>query len=307
MEMIQAEELVYEYEKRDDEGNVVGMHRAVDGVDIDVRPGQFVAILGHNGSGKSTLAKHMNAILVPTGGTMWVNGRDTKDPNELMNVRQSAGMVFQNPDNQIIGTVVEEDVGFGPENLGVPTDEIWKRVEDSLRAVGMLEYRKNSPNKLSGGQKQRVAIAGVIAMEPQCIVLDEPTAMLDPNGRKEVLRTVHELRKRKNVTVILITHYMEEVVDADWVYVMDSGHVVMRGTPRQIFSQVDELKKYHLDVPQVTMLAEELRKRGMDIPKGILHREELVQYIMKAQKKTHRNGETNVNKTGTYKLYLQSR
>lgn len=285
MEMIQAEELVYEYEKRDDEGNVVGMHRAVDGVDIDVRPGQFVAVLGHNGSGKSTLAKHMNAILVPTGGTMWVNGRDTKDPNELMNVRQSAGMVFQNPDNQIIGTVVEEDVGFGPENLGVPTDEIWKRVEDSLRAVGMLEYRKNSPNKLSGGQKQRVAIAGVIAMEPQCIVLDEPTAMLDPNGRKEVLRTVHELRKRKNVTVILITHYMEEVVDADWVYVMDSGHVVMRGTPRQIFSQVDELKKYHLDVPQVTMLAEELRRRGMDIPKGILHREELVQYIMKAQKK----------------------
>ena len=285
MEMIQAEELVYEYEKRDDEGNVVGMHRAVDGVDIDVRPGQFVAILGHNGSGKSTLAKHMNAILVPTGGTMWVNGRDTKDPNELMNVSQSAGMVFQNPDNQIIGTVVEEDVGFGPENLGVPTDEIWKRVEDSLRAVGMLEYRKNSPNKLSGGQKQRVAIAGVIAMEPQCIVLDEPTAMLDPNGRKEVLRTVHELRKRKNVTVILITHYMEEVVDADWVYVMDSGHVVMRGTPRQIFSQVDELKKYHLDVPQVTMLAEELRKRGMDIPKGILHREELVEYIMKAQKK----------------------
>ena len=285
MEMIQAEEIVYEYEKRDDEGNVVGMHRAVDGVDIDVRPGQFVAILGHNGSGKSTLAKHMNAILVPTGGTMWVNGRDTKDPNELMNVRQSAGMVFQNPDNQIIGTVVEEDVGFGPENLGVPTDEIWKRVEESLRAVGMLEYRKNSPNKLSGGQKQRVAIAGVIAMEPQCIVFDEPTAMLDPNGRKEVLRTVHELRKRKNVTVILITHYMEEVVDADWVYVMDSGHVVMRGTPRQIFSQVDELKKYHLDVPQVTMLAEELRKRGMDIPKGILHREELVEYIMKAQKK----------------------
>ncbi len=285
MEMIQAEELVYEYEKRDDEGNVIGTHRAVDGVDMDVRPGQFVAILGHNGSGKSTLAKHMNAILVPSGGTMWVNGRDTKDPNELMNVRQSAGMVFQNPDNQIIGTVVEEDVGFGPENLGIPTDEIWKRVEDSLKAVGMLEYRKNSPNKLSGGQKQRVAIAGVIAMEPKCIVLDEPTAMLDPNGRKEVIRTVQELRKRKNVTVILITHYMEEVVDADWVYVMDSGHVVMRGTPRQIFSQVDELKKYRLDVPQVTMLADELRKRGMDIPKGILHREELIEHIMKAQKK----------------------
>ena len=237
MEMIQAEELVYEYEKRDDEGNVVGMHRAVDGVDIDVRPGQFVAILGHNGSGKSTLAKHMNAILVPTGGTMWVNGRDTKDPNELMNVRQSAGMVFQNPDNQIIGTVVEEDVGFGPENLGVPTDEIWKRVEDSLRAVGMLEYRKNSPNKLSGGQKQRVAIAGVIAMEPQCIVLDEPTAMLDPNGRKEVLRTVHELRKRKNVTVILITHYMEEVeILCDRIIILDKGKIIAQGTS-------DELKK----------------------------------------------------------------
>ena len=251
----------------------------LDHISFQVDDGEMLVITGPNGGGKSTLAKHMNAILVPTGGTMWVNGRDTKDPNELMNVRQSAGMVFQNPDNQIIGTVVEEDVGFGPENLGVPTDEIWKRVEDSLRAVGMLEYRKNSPNKLSGGQKQRVAIAGVIAMEPQCIVLDEPTAMLDPNGRKEVLRTVHELRKRKNVTVILITHYMEEVVDADWVYVMDSGHVVMRGTPRQIFSQVDELKKYHLDVPQVTMLAEELRKRGMDIPKGILHREELVEYI----------------------------
>ena len=280
MEMIQAEELVYEYEKRDDEGNVVGMHRAVDGVDIDVRPGQFVAILGHNGSGKSTLAKHMNAILVPTGGTMWVNGRDTKDPNELMNVRQSAGMVFQNPDNQIIGTVVEEDVGFGPENLGVPTDEIWKRVEDSLRAVGMLEYRKNSPNKLSGGQKQRVAIAGVIAMEPQCIVLDEPTAMLDPNGRKEVLRTVHELRKRKNVTVILITHYMEEVVDADYVYVMEKGKIVMDGTPRDIFSRVDELKEHRLDVPQATLVADELRSAGVPIPQGILTRKELVDAIM---------------------------
>lgn len=210
---------------------------------------------------------------------MWVNGRDTKDPMELMNVRQSAGMVFQNPDNQIIGTVVEEDVGFGPENLGVPTDEIWKRVEDSLRAVGMLEYRTHSPNKLSGGQKQRVAIAGVIAMEPQCIVLDEPTAMLDPNGRKEVIRTVQELRKRKQVTVILITHYMEEVIDADQVYVMDGGHIVMQGTPREIFSQVDELKKYRLDVPQATMLAEALRKRGLDIPKGILRREELVEAL----------------------------
>ena len=276
MEMIQAEELVYEYEKRDDEGNVVGMHRAVDGVDIDVRPGQFVAILGHNGSGKSTLAKHMNAILVPTGGTMWVNGRDTKDPNELWNIRQSAGMVFQNPDNQIIGTVVEEEVGFGPENLGVPTDEIWKRVENSLRAVGMLERRKDSPNKLSGGQKQRVAIAGVIAMEPKCIVLDEPTAMLDPNGRKEVIEAVEQLRKEKNVTVILITHYMEEVIDADQVFVMDEGHVVMHGTPKEIFSRVDELKKYRMDVPQVTMLADALIQKGVPLPKGILRREELV-------------------------------
>lgn len=286
MEMVQARELIYEYEKRDDEGNVIGMNRAVDGIDLDIGPGQFAAILGHNGSGKSTLAKHLNAILVPTGGTMWVNGRDTKDPRELMSVRQSAGMVFQNPDNQIIGTVVEEDVGFGPENLGVPTDEIWKRVEDSLSAVGMLEYRTHSPNKLSGGQKQRVAIAGVIAMEPQCIVLDEPTAMLDPNGRKEVIRTVQELRKRRHVTVILITHYMEEVIDADQVYVMDSGHIVMKGTPREIFSRVEELKKYRLDVPQATMLAEELRKRGLPVPRGILRKEELVEAVAKIAGRT---------------------
>ena len=279
MEMIHAEELVYEYDKRDEEGNVIGTNRAIDGVDIDVPQGSFVAVLGHNGSGKSTLAKHMNAILVPTGGTMWVDGRDTRDPDELWNVRQTAGMVFQNPDNQIIGTVVEEDVGFGPENLGVPTDEIWKRVEDSLRAVGMIEYRKSSPNKLSGGQKQRVAIAGVIAMEPKCIVLDEPTAMLDPNGRKEVIRAVEKLRKEKNVTVILITHYMEEVIDADQVFVMDGGHIVMHGTPREIFSRVDELKAYRMDVPQVTMLAEELRKRGLGLPKGILRREELVEAL----------------------------
>lgn len=289
MEMVQAKEIVYEYEKRDDEGNVIGMNRAVDGVDIDVKPGQFVAILGHNGSGKSTLAKHINAILVPTGGTMWVNGVDTKNPDELMHVRQSAGMVFQNPDNQIIGTVVEEDVGFGPENLGVPTDEIWTRVEESLKAVGMLEYRTHSPNKLSGGQKQRVAIAGVIAMEPKCIVLDEPTAMLDPNGRKEVISTVQELRKKKQVTVILITHYMEEVIDADQVYVMDGGHIVMHGTPREIFSQVKELKKYRLDVPQVTMLAEELRNRGLDIPRGILRREELVRYVTELKEKEEKS------------------
>lgn len=279
MDMIQTEKLVFEYEKRDEEGNVIGKSRAIDEVDIDVKEGQFIAVLGHNGSGKSTFAKHMNAILVPTEGTMWVNGMDTKDPDKLWDVRQSAGMVFQNPDNQIIGTVVEEDVGFGPENLGVPTEEIWKRVEESLMAVGMIEYRSHSPNKLSGGQKQRVAIAGVVAMEPKCIVLDEPTAMLDPAGRKEVLRTVQELRRKKHVTVILITHYMDEVVDADKIFVMDHGRVVMEGTPREIFSRVDELKRYRLDVPQATILADELKKRGVPLPDGILRKEELVEAL----------------------------
>lgn len=282
MDIIQTEHLVYEYAKRDEEGNITGTSRAIDGVDIDIRQGQFVAVLGHNGSGKSTFAKHLNAILVPTAGTVWVDGKDTKAPEELWNVRQTAGMVFQNPDNQIIGTVVEEDVGFGPENLGVPTDEIWQRVEESLKAVGMLEYRHHSPNKLSGGQKQRVAIAGVVAMEPKCIVLDEPTAMLDPSGRKEVLKTVQELRTKKQVTVILITHYMEEVINADKIYVMEHGHVVMEGTPREIFSQVDTLKKYRLDVPQVTILADELRKRGLDIPAGILRKEELVEALCRS-------------------------
>ena len=277
--MVQTDDLIFEYAKRDEEGNVIGSYRAIDQVNLEVEEGQFIAVLGHNGSGKSTLAKHLNAILVPTEGTVWVDGTNTSDPNELWNVRQSAGMVFQNPDNQIIGTVVEEDVGFGPENLGVPTDEIWQRVEDSLKAVGMISYRHHSPNKLSGGQKQRVAIAGVIAMKPRCIVLDEPTAMLDPNGRKEVLRTVEKLRKKEKVTVILITHYMEEVIDADKVFVMDHGHVVMEGTPREIFSQVDTLKKYRLDVPQVTILADELKKRGLDIPAGILRKEELVEAI----------------------------
>ncbi|RGU07350.1 energy-coupling factor transporter ATPase [Dorea longicatena] len=279
MEMIQTEKLVYEYEKRDEEGNVIGTSRAIDEVDIEAKEGQFIAILGHNGSGKSTLAKHLNAILMPTEGSVWVNGKNTSNPDELWNVRQSAGMVFQNPDNQIIGTVVEEDVGFGPENLGVPTDEIWQRVEESLKAVGMIEYRHHSPNKLSGGQKQRVAIAGVVAMEPKCIVMDEPTAMLDPVGRREVLKTVHKLRKQKKVTVILITHYMEEVVDADKIFVMDHGKVVMEGSPKEIFSKVDELKSYRLDVPQVTILADELRKRGLDIPKGILRKEELVEAV----------------------------
>ena len=288
MEMIQTEKLVYEYEKRDEEGNVIGTSRAIDEVDIEAKEGQFIAILGHNGSGKSTLAKHLNAILMPTEGSVWVNGKNTSNPDELWNVRQSAGMVFQNPDNQIIGTVVEEDVGFGPENLGVPTDEIWQRVEESLKAVGMIEYRHHSPNKLSGGQKQRVAIAGVVAMEPKCIVMDEPTAMLDPVGRREVLKTDHKLRKQKKVTVILITHYMEEVVDADKIFVMDHGKVVMEGSPKEIFSKVDELKSYRLDVPQVTILADELRKRGLDIPKGILRKEELVEAV---ERLTSENGE----------------
>lgn len=279
MKMIKTDKLVFEYAKRDEEGNIIGKSRAIDEVSLDIEPGQFIAILGHNGSGKSTLAKHMNALLVPSDGTMWVDGMDTKEEEHLWDVRQSAGMVFQNPDNQIIGTVVEEDVGFGPENLGVPTEEIWQRVEDSLKAVGMIEYRHHSPNKLSGGQKQRIAIAGVMAMRPKCIVLDEPTAMLDPNGRKEVLRSVMELRKREHITVILITHYMEEVVDADHVFVMDHGHVVMQGTPREIFSQVDTLKHYRLDVPQVTILADELRKRGLDIPAGVLKKEELVEIL----------------------------
>ena len=288
MEMIQTEKLVYEYEKRDEEGNVIGTSRAIDEVDIEAKEGQFIAILGHNGSGKSTLAKHLNAILMPTEGSVWVDGKNTSNPDELWNVRQSAGMVFQNPDNQIIGTVVEEDVGFGPENLGVPTDEIWQRVEESLKAVGMIEYRHHSPNKLSGGQNKRVAIAGVVAMEPKCIVMDEPTAMLDPVGRREVLKTVHKLRKQKKVTVILITHYMEEVVDADKIFVMDHGKVVMEGSPKEIFSKVDELKSYRLDVPQVTILADELRKRGLDIPKGILRKEELVEAV---ERLTSENGE----------------
>ena len=276
MKMIKTDKLVFEYAKRDEEGNVIGKSRAIDEVSLDIEPGQFIAILGHNGSGKSTLAKHMNALLVPSDGTMWVDGMDTKEDEHLWDVRQSAGMVFQNPDNQIIGTVVEEDVGFGPENLGVPTEEIWQRVEDSLKAVGMIEYRHHSPNKLSGGQKQRVAIAGVMAMRPKCIILDEPTAMLDPNGRKEVLEAVSDLNRREGVTVILITHYMEEVVHADKVYVMDNGEVVMQGTPREIFSQVETLKEYRLDVPQVTLLAHELHKAGVDVPEGILTTEELV-------------------------------
>jgi energy-coupling factor transport system ATP-binding protein len=277
--MIKTKDLVFEYEKHDDEGNVIGSRRAIDEVNLSIEPGQFIAILGHNGSGKSTLAKHMNAILVPYGGTMWVDGKDTKQEENLWDVRQSAGMVFQNPDNQIIGTVVEEDVGFGPENLGVPTDDIWERVEESLKAVGMYKYRKHSPNKLSGGQKQRVSIAGVIAMHPKCIILDEPTAMLDPNGRYEVIRAIRALNDVEKIAVVLITHYMEETIYADKVYVMDNGHIEMEGTPREIFSQVDRLKELRLDVPQVTLLAHELKKSGLNIPDGILTKEELVKAL----------------------------
>ena len=276
MGIIKAFKLEFDYLKYDEDGNVQDTQRAVDDVNLDIEAGDFVAILGHNGSGKSTLAKHMNALLLPSEGTIWVDEMDTSKEQELWKIRQKAGMVFQNPDNQIIGTVVEEDVGFGPENMGVPTEDIWKRVDDSLEKTGMTAYRHHSPNKLSGGQKQRVAIAGVVAMHPQCIVLDEPTAMLDPNGRKEVLEAVSELNKKENVTVILITHYMEEVIHADKVYVMDSGSVVMQGTPKEIFSQVDTLKQYRLDVPQVTLLAHELHEAGVDIPEGILTTEELV-------------------------------
>lgn len=281
MGIIKAKQLVHEYIRRDEEGNVESIQTALDHIDLDVQPRQFIAILGHNGSGKSTLAKHINALLAPTEGSLWVDGKDVTQEENILPVRKTAGMVFQNPDNQIIASVVEEDVGFGPENIGVPTDEIWQRVEESLKSVGMLQYRHHSPNKLSGGQKQRVAIAGVMAMEPKCIVLDEPTAMLDPNGRKEVLHAAHELNRKKGVTILLITHYMEEVVDADYVYVMDKGHVVMQGTPREIFSQVGTLKEHRLDVPQITLLADLLRQSGLDIPLGVLTREELVDAIMK--------------------------
>ena len=276
MGIIKAKNLVHEFIRRDEEGNVESINTALDHVNLDVKQGQFIAILGHNGSGKSTLAKHINALLTPSEGVLWVDGMDVLDEENTIPVRKTAGMVFQNPDNQIIASVVEEDVGFGPENIGVPTDEIWQRVEESLKAVGMLKYREHSPNKLSGGQKQRVAIAGVMAMQPECIVLDEPTAMLDPNGRKEVLRAVRKLNEEKGVTVILITHYMEEVVFADRVFVMDNGKLVMQGTPREIFSEVEKLKELRLDVPQVTLLAYELRKNGVDLPEGILTIEELV-------------------------------
>lgn len=276
MGIIKIKDLIHDYFGHDEETEKEVISRAINNVNLDVEAGQFIAVLGHNGSGKSTLAKHINGILQPTSGTVWVKGMNTADEEHIWDVRQSAGMVFQNPDNQIIGSIVEEDVGFGPENIGVPTDEIWQRVFKSLEAVEMTAYRTHSPNKLSGGQKQRVAIAGVMAMAPECIVLDEPTAMLDPNGRKEVIKTVTELNKNAGVTVILITHYMDEVIGADKIFVMDDGEIVMEGTPAQIFAQVEKLKRLRLDVPQVTELAYELSKAGIPVRNGILTIDELV-------------------------------
>ena len=283
MGIIKAKDLTFEYIRRDEDGNVEGITTAVNHVSLDIKPGEFIAILGHNGSGKSTLAKHMNALLYPTDGTIWVDGIDTSDEKRILEIRQTAGMVFQNPDNQMICTLVEEEVGFGPENIGVPTQEIWTRVEKCLKAVGMYEYRKSSPNRLSGGQKQRVAIAGILAMQPKCIILDEPTAMLDPLGRKEVIKTLHELNKKENVTIILITHYMNEVIDADRIFVMDQGDIVMEGTPRAIFSQVERLKELRLDVPQVTEVAYELKKNGVPLKDGILSTQELLDGLNSAR------------------------
>ena len=280
MGIIKTVHLIYEYIRHDEEEKVAEVKRAIDGVDLEIEEGSFTAILGHNGSGKSTLAKHINGLLLPTEGTVWVGEIDTKEEDRIWDVRKTAGMVFQNPDNQIIGNIVEEDVGFGPENIGVPTDEIWKRVDESLKAVGMTAYRKQSPNKLSGGQKQRVAIAGVMAMRPRCIILDEPTAMLDPKGRKEVIRTIRQLNQAEGITVLLITHYMEEAIDADRIIVMDDGKIVMDGKPKEIFSRVRELKTYGLDVPQATELAFELKEAGMPLSDGILSREELVKELL---------------------------
>lgn len=292
MGIVKAKNLTFEYIRRDEDGNVEGITKAVDNVSIDIKQGDFVAVLGHNGSGKSTFAKHLNALVMPTEGTVWVDSMDTREEENTLKVRQTAGMVFQNPDNQIVGTLVDEEVGFGPENIGVPTEEIWERVEKSLKAVGMYAFRNQSPNKLSGGQKQRVAIAGIVAMKPKCIVLDEPTAMLDPLGRKDVLNVLHELNRQENVTVILITHYMEEVIDIDKLYVMDDGKLVMSGTPREIFSQVEKLKELRLDVPHVTELAYELQKEGVPLKNGILTSEEFTEELIRV-----RNEGLNVNKS----------
>jgi len=280
MAIIETKELEFDYVTRDEEAKVTEVDRAIDGVSLQIEAGSFVAVLGHNGSGKSTLAKTLNGILLPSGGTVLISGMDTADDANLLNIRREVGMVFQNPDNQIIANLVEDDVGFGPENLGVPTEEIWQRVDAALKAVGMTAFRLKSPNHLSGGQKQRVAIAGVMAMHPKCIVLDEPTAMLDPNGRKEVIRTVTELNRSEGVTVVLITHYMEEVIGADRLVVMDDGKVIMDGTPREVFARVEELKRLRLDVPQATELAYELKQCGVSLPDSVLTMEELAEAIL---------------------------
>lgn len=276
MNIVKTKDLTFEYIRRDEDGNVEGINRAIDKVTLDVKEGDFISVLGANGSGKSTFAKHLNSILLPTEGTVWIDGMDSKDEEKLIKIRQIAGMVFQNPDNQIIGSVVEEDVAFGPENMGVPTEEIKERVEESLKTLGMYSFRLHSPSKLSGGQKQRVSIAGVLAMHPKCIVLDEPTAMLDPEGRYEVIRALRALNDTEKITIILITHYMEETIYSDEIFVMDKGKIVMKGTPRDIFSQVEEVESYKLEVPKVTKLAYELKKSGLNIPDCVLRADELV-------------------------------
>ena len=281
MNLIDAKNVIFEYIRRDKEGEVDGVTRAVDNVSLDVKQGDFIAILGHNGSGKSTLAKHLNAILHPTEGTVLVDGKDTTDESYLWDIRQTTGMVFQNPDNQMVASIVEEDVGFGPENMGVPTEEIWERVAESLKSVGMYEYRKKSPSKLSGGQKQRVSIAGVLAMHPKCIVLDEPTAMLDPIGRKEVIRNIRALNEVENITVILITHYMEEAVYADKILVMDKGRVVMEGEPRDILTQAERLEELRLTVPETVKIANELRSRGVNLKESIIFEDELIDELLR--------------------------
>ena len=270
--MIKSEDLVFKYVNAEEQTEKV----AINHVSMEVKKGEFLVILGHNGSGKSTMAKHMNALLLPSGGKMYVDGLDTSDIENLWEVRRRAGMVFQNPDNQLVATIVEEDVAFGPENLGVDPKEIRERVDDSLKAVGMYEYRKHAPHLLSGGQKQRIAIAGILAMRPKCIVLDEPTAMLDPSGRNEVMKTIKEVNKKFGITIILITHYMDEAAQADRIIVMDKGDKVMEGVPREIFSQVEKIKSIGLDVPQVTELAYELQKEGVDISTEILNIDEMV-------------------------------
>ena len=270
--MIDCINVVYQYGNSEKEKGKI----AVNGVNIHVKKGEFIVVLGRNGSGKSTLAKHINALLIPSDGKVYVDGMDTSDTNNTWNIRHKAGMVFQNPDNQIVATIVEEDVAFGPENLGIEPTEIRKRVDDSLKTVDMYKYKKHAPHLLSGGQKQRVAIAGVLAMRPECIVLDEPTAMLDPSGRKEVIGTIKELNKKFNITIVLITHFMEEATEADRIIVMDEGKIAMEGNPREIFSQVEKMKTIGLDVPQMTELAYELRKMGLPLKSDILTIDEMV-------------------------------